>query len=120
MTLFVSSVGTEGACSCGSLVRNSIFADPVPLGTYRITHSTAVTKDIGLKTAVIRQLSENSCIKVIDTKVDGGCVCGLANIPGSEQWYDDEGGSERNDSMTGWVYLFEPPSFSWAELILCG
>ncbi|KAL7443181.1 hypothetical protein ACHAXH_006629 [Discostella pseudostelligera] len=36
VTLFDTSVGTDGACVCGNIVQNAIYADPVPLGTYRL------------------------------------------------------------------------------------
>ena len=120
VTLFNTSVGTDGVCVCGNLIQQETFADRVPLGTYRITHPTTLTKHVGLKTEVITQLTENSCIEVMDTKVEDGCVRGLVNISSSELCHDEEG-SEKNDAMmTGWVCLFESPSFSWAEHILCG
>lgn len=121
VTLLNTSIGTDGACVCGALVQQTIYADPVPLGTYKITHPTSVTKHIGLKTTVITRLTENSCVEVIDTKVEDGCVRGLVHISGSELYHDDDGRSNTDEAMlTGWVCLFEPPSFSWAELILCG
>lgn len=122
VTLFSTSVGADGVCVCGTLVQQTIYADPVPLGMYRMTHSTTVTKDIGLRTAVIARLPENACVEVIDTKVSNdGCVRGLVNVSGSRHCHDDHGGARTDDAIiTGWVCLFEPPSFSWAEQIQCG
>ena len=115
VTLFIASVGGSSTgtqngslCVCGQLVQHVVFAEPVPLGKYKMTHPAFLTQEIGLKSQVVTQLKENTCIHVIETKVEDGCVRGRVSISRDEI---DHG------PLNGWVSLFEPPSFSWAEYI---
>jgi len=125
VTLFVVSVGVSGThgslCACGRLVQQT-YAEPVPLGTYRITHPTLLTLGSGHKTPVIMQLEENIFVRVVETRVEDGCVRGRVDIDVSDEYYGTTDGGEDDtsrtkESVSGWVSLFEPPSFSWAELI---
>lgn len=120
VTLFVVSVGVSGTqgglCACGRVVQQT-YAEPVPLGTYRTTHPALLTRGSGPKTPAISQLKENVFVRVVETRVEGGCVRGRVNIDisnGNSLGQKDD--SRRNKSVTGWLSLFEPPSFSWAEL----
>merc|ERR1712127_880601 len=107
--------GTLGSlCACGRLVQQT-YAEPVPLGTYRITRPTFLTQGSGHQTTPITQLKEKVYVRVIETRVEGGCVRGRVvidvsngNIPNPNDH------TRRKESLTGWVSLFEPPSFSWA------
>lgn len=127
VTLFVASVGTSSSlgsggghvsslCACGKLVPYVVYAEPVPLGMYRITQPTFVTQEIGHKSPVIAQLKVNTSVRVMETRVEEGCVRGRVNIIVDGQ---DDGSQDHRrvkETMAGWVSLFEPPSFRWAEL----
>lgn len=120
VTLFVVSVGVSGThgglCACGRLVQKT-YAEPIPLGTYRITHPTFLTQGSGQKTPVITQLTENEFVQVIETRVEGGCVRGRVHADVfNENYLDQNDGARRKEPVAGWVSLFEPPSLSWAEL----
>lgn len=124
VTLFVASVGTSGThgslCVCGQLIQHVVYAEPVPLGVYRIIRPTLLTRDIGHKTHVITQLMENAHVQVAETRVEEGCVRGRVNVDVAIENNDHAGGAIANDlvrkePVTGWVSLFEPPLFRWAE-----
>ena len=122
VTLFIASVGGTSTgtqhgslCVCGQLVQHVVFAEPVPLGIYKMTHPAFLTQEIRIrKSQVVTQLKENTCIHVIETKVEEGCVRGRVSISRDEI---DHGGALAKETVCGWVSLFEPPSFSWAEYI---
>jgi hypothetical protein len=118
MTLSVLSVGASG----GSLVlsgsiRDVSYAKLVPLGTYRMTCPADLTCDVGSDTStVVARLEENSRVRVVETRVEDGCVRGrVVDVVFADT--DAHFGHRKgvSEAITGWVILFEPPSFTWAE-----
>ncbi|KAL7528975.1 hypothetical protein ACHAXR_002725, partial [Thalassiosira sp. AJA248-18] len=122
VTLLAVSVGVSGThgslCTCGQLVQQS-YAKPVPLGTYRITHPTLLTQGVGYSTKVMTELKEGARVRVIETRVEDGCVRGRVVVAlfGSNNGAKDDNSSRRKESVTGWANLFQPSSFRWAEFI---
>ena len=58
---------------------------------------------------IITKLDINTFVNVVETGVEAGCVRGRVNV--------SVGGSNGVEFLTGWINLFEPPAFSWAELL---
>ena len=120
VTLFAVSVGISGThaclCACGELVQQT-YAKPVPLGTYRITHPTELTQGVGYQTRVITELKETARVRVIETRVEDGCVRGRVIVPVISANNGVKEEARIRESVTGWVNLFEPSSFRWAELV---
>jgi len=116
VTLFVVSVGVSGThgslCACGRLVQQT-YAEPVPLGVYRIVHPALLTRGSGHQSPVMMRFHENDLVRVVETRVEGGCVRGHVDLV---QTVDRGNSKGRKETISGWVSLFEPPSFSWAEL----
>jgi hypothetical protein len=118
-TLFTLPVkGKSSLCSCGKILSNptyfaTYFAEPVKLGVYKVIHPDGVflTEGIGPNTPVISTLKQNALAEVTETRVEDGCVRGKINIFLSCDL------SEMGDKNTGWISLFEPPNFVWAELV---
>ena len=118
-TLFTLPVkGKSSLCSCGQILSNptyfaTYFAEPVKLGVYKVIHPDGVflTEGIGPNTPVISTLKQNALAEVTETRVEDGCVRGKINIFLSCDL------SEMGDKNTGWISLFEPPNFVWAELV---
>jgi len=116
-TLSVVSIGASGGSLRMSGVRHESYAEPVPLGAYRMTYQTGVTCDVGNGTAVVAQIEEKARVRVVETRVENGCVRGRVVGVRTEK------SSHRRDvrdvltTTTGWVSLFEPPSCKWAEHI---
>jgi hypothetical protein len=83
----------------------------VKLGVYKVIHPDGVflTEGIGPNTPVISTLKQNALAEVTETRVEDGCVRGKINIFLSCDL------SEMGDKNTGWISLFEPPNFVWAE-----
>mmetsp|Transcript_5255 Transcript_5255/g.11927 ORF Transcript_5255/g.11927 Transcript_5255/m.11927 type:complete len:1039 (+) Transcript_5255:164-3280(+) len=106
VTLFVASMGTSGThgslCVCGQLVPHVVYAEPVPLGKYRVTQPVCLTQDSGHKSPMITQLNENACVQVIETRVEDGRVRGRVKIIDFANGDDDQ---IRKESTTGWVSL---------------
>ncbi len=117
VTLSVVSVGASGGSLHLSGVRGESYAKLVPLGTYRMTCPADLTRDVGNDmTAVVARLEENSRVRVVETRVEDGCVRGrVVDVVFAD--IDAHRGDRRDvpEAITGWVSLFEPPSFSWAE-----
>jgi hypothetical protein len=118
-TLFTLPVkGKSSLCSCGQILSNptyfaTYFAEPVKLGVYKVIHPDGVflTEGIGPNTPVISTLKQDALAEVTETRVEDGCVRGKINIFLSCDL------SEMGDKNTGWISLFEPPNFVWAELV---
>ena len=114
-TLLTRPVGKSSPCGCGKEVVTTPrrYAEPVALGVYKVVHPDGVflTEGIGPNTPVITTLKQNACAEVVETKVEEGCVRGKINIFLSCDL------SEVGDKNTGWISLFEPPSFFWAERV---
>jgi len=133
VTLFIlpmSSSGTfESHCACGLPVQR-IYATPVQLGTYKITHSkgVALTAEITPNSETVTMLEQNTHVDIVETRVEeGGCVRGRVNLirlnrsKPSEETADGDDSNETTTtedvSISGWVSLFEPPSYCWAQLV---
>ena len=119
VTLSVVTVGASGATLrlSGSVIHES-YAEPVPLGTYRMTYPAVVTRDVGNGTSTVARLEENARVRVVETRLEDGCVRGRVVDAVAER--NAHRGSDARDvpaAITGWVSLFEPPSFRWAEHI---
>lgn len=113
-TLYTLPVGKSSPCACGQVVaKPRHYADPVELGVYKVVHPDGIflTEGIGPNSPIVTTLKQNACAEVIETKVEDGCVRGKINIFLSCDL------SEMGDKNTGWISLFEPPSFVWAELV---
>ena len=108
-TLFTRPLG----CGKEVLMEEHHLAEPVALGIYKVVHPDGVffTEGIGPNSQVITTISQNACVEVVETRVEQGCVRGKISIFYS---YDV---SESGDKKTGWISLFEPPTFIWAELV---
>ncbi|KAL7463009.1 hypothetical protein ACHAXS_003402, partial [Conticribra weissflogii] len=133
VTLFIlpmSSSGTfESHCACGLPVQR-IYATPVQLGTYKITHSkgVALTAEIAPNSETVTMLEQSTHVDIVETRVeDGGCVRGRVNLVrlnhsiSSEETAVGDGNNAttatKDVSISGWVSLFEPPSYCWAQLV---
>lgn len=122
VTLFIVSVGVSGTahsgglCSCGRLVQE-IYAEPVPLGTYRVVKPAFLTQGSGNGSNAITHLKEGAFVHVTETRVEEGCVRGRVEIAIVAN-NGNASGQRIMESMSGWVSLFEPPSFRWAELVV--
>jgi len=114
-TLSTHPMGKSSQCACGKeIVTNPRhYAEPVALGVYKIVQSDGVflTEGIGPNTPIVTTLKQNACAEVVETRVEEGCVRGKIDIFLSCDL------SEMGDKNTGWISLFEPPSFVWAELV---
>jgi hypothetical protein len=114
-TLFTLPVGKSSPCACGQEVvaKPTRYAEPVDLGVYKVVHPNGVilTEGICPNTPIITTLKQNAFADVIETRVEDGCVRGKIKIFLSCDL------SETGDKNTGWISLFEPPSFVWAELV---
>ncbi|KAL9189725.1 hypothetical protein ACHAXT_009400 [Thalassiosira profunda] len=117
VTLSSVSIGASGThdslCVCGKLVQQT-NAEPVPFGTYRITRPALLTHGSGQNTPAITQLKENAWVQVLNTRVEDGCVRGRVNVVIASDLNGDA--TRKQELVTGWVSLFEPPSTRWAEL----
>jgi hypothetical protein len=121
VTLSVVTVGASGATlRLSGSVRHESYAEPVPLGTYRTIYPAVVTRDVGngSTAVVVARLEENVRVRVVETRLEDGRVRGRIVDALSER-NAHRGGVARNvpSPISGWVSLFEPPSFSWAERI---
>ena len=114
-TLPTHPMSKSSQCACGKEVVTNPrhYAEPVALGVYKIVHPDGVflTEGIGPNTPIVTTLKQNACAEVVETRVEEGCVRGKINIFLSCDL------SEMGDKNTGWISLFEPPSFVWAELV---
>lgn len=113
VTLFVLPISTSGTfdnlCACGQLVQRT-NAKAFPSGMYRIIHPEGVYLTMGIaESQIITKLDINTFVNVVETGVEAGCVRGRVNV--------SVGGSNGVEFLTGWINLFEPPAFSWAELL---
>jgi hypothetical protein len=114
-TLSIVSVGASGgSLRLSGSFRHESYAELVPIGTYRLLCPADLTCDVRKDaTAVVARLEENSRVRVVETRVEDGCVRGRV-----VEVVLAEGNARRSDkkdvpgAMTGWVSLFEPPSFS--------
>ena len=109
VTLFTCPADPSADLSAGSA---EVRAEPVPLGTYRVVSSTGLTQGIGHGTRLLAELRTNAFVRAVETRVENGCVRGRVDAVLFEQ---SDGGVVR-DSISGWVNLFQPPSYRWAEL----
>jgi len=120
VTLCVISIGASGtSLRLSGFVRSEIYAAPVPLGTYRITHPTNLSPDV-LKNAanddVVIQLEKNERVRIVETRVEDGCVRGRVGEVFSAR-RSRHINSKDTQKTIGWISLFEPPSLRWAEHI---
>ncbi|KAL7510013.1 hypothetical protein ACHAXN_006916 [Cyclotella atomus] len=110
LTLFIFPVSTLGSidnvCYCGQLVQRT-FADPVPIGMYKVTnpHGVAVTSAISQGSSTITIIQQGVCLTVLQTGVEDGCVRGRICLK-------DDCTSE---PVTGWISLFKFPDQRWAQ-----
>ena len=116
VTLFTCPVGGGGGASASDDPPASVRAEPVPLGTYRVVSPTGLTQGIGHGTRLLAELRTNAFVRAVETRVENGCVRGRVDAVLFEQG----DGSIVRDSISGWVNLFQPPGYRWAELSSCG
>ena len=112
VTLFTCPVGGGGGASASDDPPASVRAEPVPLGTYRVVSPTGLTQGIGHGTRLLAELRTNAFVRAVETRVENGCVRGRVDAVLFEQG----DGSIVRDSISGWVNLFQPPGYRWAEL----
>lgn len=114
-TLFTHPVGKSNPCACGKelVTGQRQYANPVELGVYKIIEPGGVflTEGIGPNTPIVTTLKQDACVEVVETRVEEGCVRGKINVFLSCDL------SEMGDKSAGWISLFEPPSFVWAEIV---
>ena len=120
VTLCTISIGASGTnLRLSGFVRSETYAASVPLGTYRITHPTNLSPDV-LKNAanddVVTQLEKNERVRIVETRVEDGCVRGRVGEVFSAR-RSRHINSKDTQKTIGWISLFEPPSLRWAEHI---
>lgn len=104
----VGKSGTHGAlCTCERLVQSS-YAEPVPLGIYRTTQPTYLTQESDVNSSVIMKFNKDKYVRVVETRVELGCVRGRVDLVGTVT---------KMKSVTGWISLLEPQSRHWAEYV---
>jgi hypothetical protein len=123
VTLYAISIGASGtSLRLSGFVRSVIYAESVPLGTYRITQPTNLSSDI-LKNAaiddVVTQLDKNERVRIVETRVEDGCVRGrVVEVFSARRQHRHVNSKDTQMAKTiGWISLFEPPSLRWAEHI---
>merc|ERR1719291_1145088 len=124
VTLFSVAAGPANArgpdCAGGSGAGAAVLArraDPVPLGTYRVTSPAGLTQGVGVGSRPLAELRAGAYVDVVETRVEGGCVRGRA----AAVMFEREDGSIAEDAVSGCVrgraaaVMFEGEDGSIAE-----